>query len=163
MAIAGDELHQFDRIRNVVEVFKMAPPWDQMQPEYRYNLTDSGVCKTTPGATQSNDPTPDLGDTSPNGETIYMALRGPFPLTISHAAAGSCPGLGMIRKNPSSQTWELAAVLPTSVMDYTMTKNLSDPHAVIVRNTVPGPLPVMGVGLAFGWSRKLRQRSKAGQ
>jgi len=30
MALTGDELHQFDRIRNVVEVFKMEPPWNQL-------------------------------------------------------------------------------------------------------------------------------------
>jgi hypothetical protein len=53
----------------------------------------------------------------------------------------------------------LASVFPTTVMDATGTKNLSDPHAVIVRrNTVPGPLPVLGFGVAFRWSRHLRRR-----
>lgn len=28
---------------------------------------------------------------------------------------------------------------------------------------VPGPLPVMGVGVAFGWSRKLRARIRLSQ
>ncbi len=159
MALVGDELHQFDRIQNVVEIFKMEPPWDQLAPHDTYDLTASGVCGSTLGATTTNDPTPDLGDAAPNGQSIYMALRGPFPLTISHAAAGSCPGLGIIRRDPLSQNWTLAAALPTTLMDYTRTKNLSDPHAVIVRfNTVPGPLPVLGAGLAFRWSRKLRQR-----
>jgi hypothetical protein len=157
MVIAGDELHQFDRIRNIVEVFKLESPWDHLHPDSSYDLTDSGACGTTAGAAKTNDPTPDLGDTSPDGQTIYMALRGPYPLTISHAASGSCPGLGLIRKNPVSQSWELAAVLPSSVMDYTTTKNLSDPHAVIVRRTVPGPLPLLGVGLAFRISRQIRQ------
>lgn len=158
MAIAEDELHQFDRIRNIVEVFKLEAPWDHLHPDSTYDLTASGACGTTAGAAKTNDPTPDLGDTSPNDQSIYMALRGPYPLTISHAAAGSCPGLGIIRKNPISQTWELAAVLPSTVMDYTSTRNLSDPHAVIVRRTVPGPLSLLGVGLAFRLTRQLRQR-----
>jgi hypothetical protein len=92
-----------------------------------------------------------------------MALRGPFPLTVSHAAEGSCPGLGIIRRNPTTSTWELAHVLPASVSDFTSLKNLSDPHAVIVRmNTdlqdVPGPLPLAGAGMALAWSRRLRRR-----
>lgn len=161
MALTGDELHQFDRIRNIVDVFKMAPPWDHLQPESTYDLRDSGVCGTTAGAATTNDPTPDLGDASPDGTTIFMALRGPYPLTISHAASGSCPGLGIIRKDPVRQTWELAAVLPSTVMDFTKTRNLSDPHAVIVRQTVPGPLPLMGVGMALGWSRRMRRRGMA--
>ncbi|MEB3259950.1 MAG: hypothetical protein VKP63_04900 [Cyanobacteriota bacterium] len=158
MALAGDELHQFDRIRNVVEVFKMQPPWDQMTPAETYDLTASGACGTTTGTTKINDPTPDLGDVSPDGKTIYMALRGPYPLTISHAASGSCPGLGIIRKNPTTLQWELSAVLPSTILDHTATRNMSDPHAVIVRHVVPGPLPLLGVGLTLGWSRRLRQQ-----
>lgn len=158
MVVSGKELHQFDRIRNVVEVFKMEAPWDQLQPDSTYDLTASGECGTTDGTTKTNDPTPDLGDVSPNGETIYMALRGPMPLTISHAAAGSCPGLGIIRKDPLTQSWTLAAVLPSSVLNHSGTINLSDPHAVIVRRTVPGPLPLLGAGMAYGLSRRLRQR-----
>lgn len=158
MVLVGDELHQFDRIRNVVEVFKMQPPWDDLHPHDTYNLTDSGVCGTTPGAATSNDPTPDLGDGAPDGASIYMALRGPMPLTVSHAAAGSCPGLGILRRNPISQEWTLAAVLPTVVMNYPNTINLSDPHAVIVRRNVPGPLPLLGAWATFGFSRRLRRR-----
>jgi hypothetical protein len=159
MVLVGDELHQFDRVRNVVDIFKMEPPWDQLSPHITYDLTTSRMCGTTAGAISSNDPTPDLGDGAPSGESIYMALRGPFPLTISHAASGSCPGLGIIRKDPLTQQWTLASVFPTTVMDATGTKNLSDPHAVIVRrNTVPGPLPVLGFGVAFRWSRHLRRR-----
>lgn len=158
MVVAGKELHQFDRIRNVVEVFTMEPPWDHLHPNSTYNLTDAMTCGTTNGTSASNDPTPDLGDVSPNGETIYMALRGPLPLTISHAAAGSCPGLGIIRRDPVSQIWTLAAVLPSSVMNHPNTINLSDPHAVTIRRNVPGPTPLLGAGLVFGMSRKLRRR-----
>ncbi|MFM9072972.1 MAG: hypothetical protein ACKOOC_06180 [Cyanobium sp.] len=158
MVLVRDELHQFDRIRNVVDVFKMQPPWEELHPQTTYDLTDSGACGTTPGAATSNDPTPDLGDGSPDGASIYMALRGPLPLTVSHAAAGSCPGLGILRRNPTSQEWTLAAVLPTVVMNYPNTMNLSDPHAVIVRRNVPGPLPLIGAMATYGFTRRLRRR-----
>lgn len=158
MVLVGDELHQFDRIRNVVEVFKMQPPWDELHPDSSYELTSSGVCGKTAGASVANDPTPDLGDGSPDGTSIYMALRGPLPLTVSHAAAGSCPGLGILRKDPASQSWTLAAVLPTVVMNDPNTTNLSDPHAVIVRRNVPAPLPLLGIGATYGVSRRLRRR-----
>ncbi len=158
MALTGDELHQFDRIRNVVEVFKMEPPWNQLIRSDTYDLTASGACGTTIGTTKINDPTPDLGQASPDGNTIYMALRGPYPLTISHAASGSCPGLGIIRRTSTNSSWELAAVLPSTILDATAARNLSDPHAVIVRRVVPGPLPLLGLGLTLGWSRRVRHR-----
>jgi WD40 repeat protein len=163
MVVTGDELHVFDRVRNVVEIFPMGAPWNVMQPVKQYDLTQSNQCGTTLGTSVVNDPTPDLGDVSPDGDTIFMALRGPYPLTVAHAAAGSCPGLGIIRRDPTTQEWVLQHVLPSIVMDYAETRNLSDPHAVIVRrNTdiaVPGPLPVVGVGSALAMVRKLRRRA----
>ncbi|MEB3171075.1 MAG: hypothetical protein VKK43_06855 [Synechococcaceae cyanobacterium] len=160
MALADDGLHVFDRVRNNVEVFPIQAPWDQLQPAYSYDLTRSGQCGTTAGSSTTNDPTPDLGDISPDGETIYIALRGPYPLTVSHAASGSCPGLGIIRRDPTTQEWTLAHVLPSTVLDYGQTRNNSDPHAVILRRntSVPGPLPGLGVGLAVAFSRRLRRR-----
>ena len=127
-----------------------------------YDLTKSQACGTTAGASGSNDPTPDLADASPNGDAIFVALRGPFPLTVSHAAVGSCPGLGIIQRDPVTQEWQLAHVLPSTVMDFTDTLNLSDPHAAIVRRNTPvaapGPFPLLGVGMALAWSRSLRRR-----
>jgi hypothetical protein len=93
---------------------------------------------------------------------IYVALRGPFPLTVSHAAAGSCPGLGIIVRDPMTGKWRLAHVLPSTVLDFSGTHNLSDPHAVIVRRNgaaaLPGPIPVLGLGMTLAWSRRLRKR-----
>lgn len=132
-------LHQIDRIRNNVEVFKVAPPWDKFEfrHEGSYSLTTRNACGSTAGATNSNDPTADLGDLSlggvPNGGRIYVALRGPFPLTVSHAANGSCPGLGIITLSPNRKNGELTDVLPTTVLNFAGDQNLSDPHAAIVR------------------------------
>ena len=37
----------------------------------------------------------------------------------------------------------------------------SKPIQVTAASPVPGPLPILGVGAAFGWSRKIRRRIKA--
>ncbi|RCJ16168.1 hypothetical protein A6S26_33895 [Nostoc sp. ATCC 43529] len=130
-------LHQFDRVRNNAEVFQMNPPWENLhlRHEGTYSLTTTGACGTTLGAEQSNDPTPDLADLSlgNNGDKIYVALRGPNPLTIAHAAAGSCPGLGIIKLSPNNKSGELTNVLPTMIISGDSMKNLSDPHGAIVR------------------------------
>ncbi|MBM4254735.1 MAG: hypothetical protein FJ147_02430 [Deltaproteobacteria bacterium] len=132
-------IHQMDRIRNNVEVFKIAPPWGNLDSRHEgtYDLTTTGACGTTLGATTSNDPTPDLGDLSvggvPDGKRIYVALRGPFPLTVAHAADGSCPGLDIITLSANRKRGALTHVLPTTVLNFGATRNLSDPHAAIVR------------------------------
>ncbi len=132
-------LHQIDRIRNNVEVFKLSPPWNNMSNRHEgtYSLTASGTCGGTLGTARTNDPTPDLGDLAfsdgPKGNRIYVALRGPFPLTVSHAADGSCPGLGIIDLSPNRRSGSLTAVMDTTVLNADRSKNLSDPHAAIVR------------------------------
>ncbi len=132
-------LHLFDRIRNNVEVFQVAPPWHDLEARHvgTYDLSPTGVCGAALGAPVSDDPTPDLGDLSPGGRPdgarIFVALRGPFPLTVAHAASGSCPGLGIVSLSPDRRRGTLTAALATSVVDFTGTRNLSDPHAAVVR------------------------------
>jgi hypothetical protein len=71
----------FDRAGNVVEIYR----------------ADSGRYITTmslgdPGITR--DPTPDLGDVAPDGRFIYVATRGPLPLSGDpHASTGTTPGV----------------------------------------------------------------------
>lgn len=131
-------LHQFDRIRNNVEVFNTGT----LQHVGTYSLTTrngkvAGVpgtaCGTTVGTTAVNDPTPDLLDISPRGDRFYVALRGPFPLTIAHAAAGSCPGLGIVKIKGSGRRGALQYTLPTTWLNFDGTKNISDPHGSAVR------------------------------
>jgi hypothetical protein len=46
----------------------------------------------------SDDPAPDLVDRSPTGNRLFVALRGPVPLSGDpHNAQGSTPGLGIIQ------------------------------------------------------------------
>jgi hypothetical protein len=132
-------LHLFDRIRNNVEVFQVAPPWHDLEARHvgTYDLSQTGVCGAALGALVSDDPSPDLGDLSlagrPDGGRIFVALRGPFPLTVAHAATGSCPGLGIVSLSPDRRSGTLTGALATSVVDFTGTRNLSDPHAAVVR------------------------------
>ncbi|GAB4508004.1 MAG: hypothetical protein Tsb0026_05650 [Sulfuricaulis sp.] len=131
-------LHQFDRIRNNVEVFNTST----LEHVGTYYLTTKDgtatgapgtACGTTVGTTAINDPTPDLLDISPQGHRFYVALRGPFPLTISHAADGSCPGLGVVKLKSGGKRGALQYALPTTWLNYDGSRNISDPHGSAVR------------------------------
>lgn len=130
-------LHVFDRVRNNAEVFDVGTlqrfTYDLTTKNGRPNGESASVCGTSLGATTSNDPTPDLGDLSPNGDRIYVALRGPFPLSVAHAAEGSCPGLGIVELRDGGRRGILRHVLPTERLNHAGDKNLSDPHGAIVR------------------------------
>lgn len=131
-------LHQFDRIRNNVEVFNTRT----LRHMGTYSLTTVNgqtagapgtACGTTRGATTSNDPTPDLLDISPQNDRFYVALRGPFPLTVAHAASGSCPGLGIVKIKKGGKSGALQYTLPTTWLNFDGTQNISDPHGSAVR------------------------------
>lgn len=66
----------------------------------------------------SNDPTPDLMDISPSGNRIFMALRGPNPLSGNNPAfnnaAGSTPGIGIIRVEQGGRRGVFFARVPIS-------------------------------------------------
>lgn len=136
-SILFQSLNQLERLRNNVEASKMNLPLGNfsLRHEGTYSLTNTGTCGTTLGAQKSNEPTPDLADISLGNkrDKIYVALRGPYPLTISHAAVGSCPGLGVITLSPNKKSGKLTNVLPTMITNGDGSKNLSDPHAVVIR------------------------------
>ena len=57
--------------------------------------TDQVVNEIQLAGAVSDDPTPDLLATSPNGSHVFMSLRGPNPLTADpHVSTGSRPGVG---------------------------------------------------------------------
>ncbi len=146
--LSGGLIHQFDRTQDQVDVFSTAvypgavfPASSNpsiLAPLASYSLRSSGVCGTTPGAPivdgspLTNKPTPDLADISPAGDYIFVALRGPNPITVAHAAVGSCPGLGIIKLDSSGVRGSLVAVLPTFIPGNATdgsVRNLSDNHA----------------------------------
>lgn len=80
----------------------------------------------------SSDPAPDLMGISPDGNRAYVTLRGPNPLTGNFAgvnnAAGSTPGLGIIRVMEGGRKGYLQAIAPVSHVVNGVER--ADPHAI---------------------------------
>lgn len=85
----------------------------------------------------SADPAPDLIDVSPDGDWVFMALRGPAPLSANvegaNNAVGSSPGLGFARVGADGRSGVLVGVAPIVHLgpDGTI---ISDPHGLAVRS-----------------------------
>jgi hypothetical protein len=112
-------VHIGDRIGNKVEVFKTH---GSLKREGSYSLTSSGACGaasiTDDPNLLPNDPAPDLMSRSPNGDYLFVALRGPIPITAPHGAQGSCPGVGVIELTQGGKSGTLVTVLrATNVLD----------------------------------------------
>jgi hypothetical protein len=83
----------------------------------------------------SGDLAPDLLDRSPSGNRIFMALRGPNPLTGNapgvNNAVGSRPGLGIVRVEQGGRHGVLEAIAPINhIVDGVQR---ADPHGIAVR------------------------------
>jgi len=83
----------------------------------------------------SSDPAPDLMDISPDGSTVFIALRGPKPLTGNdpavNNAAGSTPGVGIVRVEEDGRKGTIERVIPIShVVNGAET---ADPHVLRIR------------------------------
>ena len=148
-------LYQADRIQNVIEVFDIAEIIDDPDATLEeqaaahvstIDLAGSGWCvgEGAPFVNQqgegyefSDDPAGDSLVLSPDGSLIIISLRGPHPISVTHAAQGSCPGIGVVTLNEDRTDGELTHVFRTFLSDDTGTKNLSDIHMAIVR--VKGP------------------------
>ncbi|MEA2079312.1 MAG: hypothetical protein U9P00_05555, partial [Pseudomonadota bacterium] len=122
----GSHIHTVDRIQNIVEVIDTRTlarttydltsengkgdgvgPCDAASVTYEAGPTgDSGL--------PANDPAPDLLENTPDGKYLAVALRGPVPVSVTHSAQGSCPGVGMIRVLGNGKRGKLATVLRTT-------------------------------------------------
>ena len=119
--LSGNFIHSAERIQNIVEVFSTAD--GNMQRVWTYDLTSKngngtggdGPCAALgvadDPALPANDPAPDLMDTTPDGKYMVVALRGPVPASVLHAAQGSCPGVGIIRLLENGMRGKLVTVL----------------------------------------------------
>jgi hypothetical protein len=115
----GKYIHTVDRIQNLAEVFST----QSMSRVATYDLTSrngngtggEGACAawgvTDDAGLPTNDPAPDLMDHTPDGKYLVVALRGPVPASVLHAAQGSCPGVGIIRLLSNGKRGKLATVL----------------------------------------------------
>jgi hypothetical protein len=85
----------------------------------------------------SPDPAPDLMGISPDGNRVYVSLRGPVPLTGNapsvNNAVGSTPGVGILRVTRGGRSGRLQAVVPISHM--VGGSEIADPHGLAVRDT----------------------------
>ena len=88
----------------------------------------------------SRDPAPDLLDVSPNGNRIYVSLRGPNPLTANVAgvdnAVGATPGVGVLRVEKGGARGVLQAIAPIS--NAGAGTELADVHGLRVRQSAHG-------------------------
>ena len=118
--LSGSHVHTVDRIQNNVEVIDTAT-----LARTTYDLTSEdgkgnglGPCAagsvTDDDALPSNDPAPDLLEPTPDGKYLVTALRGPVPVSVTHAAQGSCPGVGIIKLLDDGASGRLAGVLRTT-------------------------------------------------
>ena len=147
-------LFQFDRIQNNAEVFDLGkivndPGATLMEQADAHvetiDLTGSGFCvgEGEPFVNQegaayqhSDDPAPDSADFTPDGRLV-ISFRGPNPVSVKHAALGSCGGIGVVTLDSDGSTGTLTHVFRTFLSDATGTRNLSDIHQAIVR--IKGP------------------------
>ncbi len=155
--ISGLWVHTVDRIQNEMEVLGVA----NSKHKGWYDLTSAdgnghglGACEAysvddDPGM-PTNDPAPDLMGVDPNGEYLFVAFRGPVPVSVQHSAQGSCPGVGIVELQGSGKKGRLVSVLRSSntvdtveagsaasMGGHTYTgAERSDVHAAIVRRKV---------------------------
>ena len=109
----GRYIHQSDRLQNNVEVIDT----ENGKHVGSYSLAN-GVCAaaaaTDVPAMYADDPAPDLMGTSPDGEYLLVAFRGPTPVSVSHNAQGACPGVGVVALTKNGKSGELVTVLRTT-------------------------------------------------
>ena len=68
----------------------------------------------------NDDPAPDLVEITPDGGMIVVAFRGSTPITVKHAALGSCPGFGVVTlSGDGGSTGALTHVFRTFLADAT--------------------------------------------
>lgn len=117
---SGDYVHTVDRIQNNMEVFHTRTlertTYDLMSEDGQGN--GLGACAaasvTDDPDLLGNDPAPDLLDTTPDGRYLVAALRGPVPVSVTHSAQGSCPGVGIIELLDDGASGRLVEVLRTT-------------------------------------------------
>ena len=77
--------------------------------------------------------TPDLAAVSPDGNLVFVSLRGPNPLSGSpHAATGSVPGVGIIHVSEGGETGVLASVVRIGNKDSSGVER-ADAHGIGLR------------------------------
>lgn len=121
MALVGRYLWSTDRAGNNIEIIDTG--------------TDFSVNTINLAGPINNDPAPDLIDVSPDGATVFVALRGPAPLTGNdknvNNAKGAIPGVGVISVTAGGRDGQFIGMARvTNVKD---DKETADVHGIAVR------------------------------
>jgi DNA-binding beta-propeller fold protein YncE len=98
------------------------------------DLSSGSRVNTVPlNGTLTPNAAPDLVDVAPTGDRLFVALRGPVPLSGDpHNAVGSTPGVGIIQVTEGGRAGTLLSILP--VTNPTQQENQQpDPHGLRVR------------------------------
>ncbi len=122
MVLAGGRgryLWVFDRHADTAEVFATAD--------------DRHVATVPLNGSLTPDAAPDLSDVAPSGKLVFVALRGPTPLSGDpHNARGATPGLGIIKVKDGGQSGELVGIVRFSNIGADGAER-ADPHGLRVR------------------------------
>lgn len=132
----GMYLHTTDRIQNVIEVFDGG----SRSHVGTYDLTSIdgqgggvGPCAAASVADDPampvNDPAPDLLERTPDGRYLMVAFRGPAPVSVTHSAQGSCPGVGIVELVDGGSSGRLVGVLRSSNTVDTAAQSAPGGHA----------------------------------
>jgi hypothetical protein len=115
----GDYLWVMDRHADTAEVFSTA--------------TDARVGTISLNGPLTDNAAPDLTDISPAGDLVFVALRGPTPLSGDpHNARGATPGLGILRVSDDGSDGKLVGIVRFSNVG-TDGVERADPHGLRVR------------------------------
>ena len=121
MAAVGRYLWSADRAGNNVEII------DTLS-----NLSVGSVDLVTDA---NKDPAPDLMDVSPDGQYVFVSLRGPAPLTgndkTANNAKGTIPGVGVIHVDADGKTGHYKG--QASFTNMKDGKETADTHGIAVR------------------------------
>jgi hypothetical protein len=121
MAAVGRYLWSADRAGNNIEIIDTLT-----------NLSVNSVELTTDA---NNDPAPDLMDVSPDGQYVFVGLRGPAPLTGNdktvNNAKGTIPGVGVVHVDAGGKVGHYKG--QAAITNMKDGKETADNHGVAVR------------------------------
>ncbi|MEL6342628.1 MAG: hypothetical protein AAFV53_05820 [Myxococcota bacterium] len=152
-------VHNVDRIQNVVEVFDT----DTLE-RTTYDLTSAdgqgegtGPCAaasvTDDEDLPTNDPAPDLVEATPDGKFLVVAFRGPIPVSVTHSAQGSCPGVGIVELTDGGASGRLAGVLRTTntIDDTDVSAPGGHPYTGSEHSDIHGATAILKNGFPFDY------------
>lgn len=121
MVVTGksEYLWVMDRHADVVEVLRVSD--------------SSHVRSIALNGSLTNNAAPDLPDASPAGDLVFVALRGPTPLSGDpHNATGSTPGLGILEVTEGGRNGRLSRIVRLTNVGADGVER-ADPHGLRVR------------------------------